>query len=424
MPGTRDDRARRVLAVALAGAFLAHAVGLAIHDALHEPDARLVVALAPIGEPPPATAPTAWIDLVPIAVVSLDAEQLARLPLAAVPGPGDDAAWTGAHPAPDASADLPGARAADRGGGASGGPDTWTGRRDPDQTPLRAQPWNGAAVYRAPRQDLGRRAATREAIARAPEKAWGDRQARARAKAGAPDASRGDRADGAGAGNGVLAAPGDDPTFEPAAGVTAPARADGATRATEEAAMVDRGTTATDVTRHGPTGDDVAAAAASSERNPDPFDLTPSRGGGSRDGEGVRGVTPARGALADAHGTGTAASTASVTRGNGGVSVFASRTDPYLRDLLRRLDRAIRFPRDLKLDLRSGRVIASLTLHADGSITDITVATSSGYRGFDDELTRALRAIGPLRHAPAALLDGRRAIKILVPYTFRNPMIR
>ena len=104
--------------------------------------------------------------------------------------------------------------------------------------------------------------------------------------------------------------------------------------------------------------------------------------------------------------------------------MFASRTDPYLRELLRKIDKEIRFPRDLKLDLRSGRVIASMTLHADGSISDVVIATSSGYRGFDDELARVLRALRKLGHAPAALLDGRRAIKVMVPYTFRNPMIR
>jgi TonB family protein len=377
-----------------------------------------------IAAPEPA-ASVDWEDLAPVAIVSLDAEQIARLPLIAMPGPGDDAAWTGAHPLPHASADLPGTRAADRGGGASGGPDTWTGRRDPDQTALRAQLWNGAEDYRTPRADLDRRAATREAIARTPERAYGDRQARRVARAGDPVASRGDRADGTGAGQGLIAAPPSDaPDLEAAAGVTVPARVEGATRPTDEGALVDQGATATDVTRHGRTGDDVAVAAASSERNPDPFDLTPSRSGGASDGEGVRGKRNDDGALADGRGTGTAASTASAPRGKGGMSVFASRTDPYLRELLRRLDREIRFPRDLKLDLRSGRVIASLTLHADGTISDVTIATSSGYQGFDDELTRALRKLGPLGRAPATLLDGRRAIKVMVPYTFRNPMIR
>ena len=395
------DRDRRVIALALGGAFLGHAVLLAGQDAAHAPVLRVTtgVALAlPAVEPAPPV--PADFAAEPVAVIALDMIDLSGLPLAAVAGPGDAASFAAAHPMPRASADLPGTTAADRGGGAEGGATTWTGRRDPDQTATRAQLWNGADAYRAPRRDTDRRAATDEAIARAPDKEYGDRQARSRARAGDPPAPRGDAAE------------------------TKPTRADGATRPTAENAMVDRGATATDVTRHGETGDDVSVAAASAETDPDPFDLTPSRSGGD-DGEGVHGKQHEDGALSDGRGKrGTAAARASVARGSGGASVFASRTDPYLRELLRRLDREIRFPRDLKLDLRSGRVIAVLTLEADGTITDVAVATSSGYQGFDDELTRAIKKVGALGEVPSTLLDGARSLKVMVPYTFRNPMIR
>lgn len=398
---TTRDRDRRAIALALGGAFLGHALMLAGQDAAHTPGLPVTtgVALAlPDRAAPPATVPD--FDAEPIAVISLDMIDLAGLPVSAVAGPGDAARFDAAHPMPRASADLPGTTAADRGGGAEGGAATWTGRRDPDQTALRAQLWNGADAYRAPRRDTHRRAATSEAIARAPEKDYGDRQARALARAGDPPAPRGD------------------------ADAAKPTRADGATQPTGENAMVDRGATATDVTRHGKAGDDVSVAAASAETDPDPFDLTPARSGGAG-GEGVRGAAKKDGALSDGRGTrGTAATRASVARGSGGASVFASRTDPYLRELLRRLDREIEFPRDLKLDLRSGRVIAVLTLRADGTITGVAVATSSGYQGFDDELTRALKKVGALGEVPSTLLDGARSLKVMVPYTFRNPMIR
>jgi TonB family protein len=395
------DRQRHVIALALGGAFLGHAVMLAGQDAAHAPGLRVTagIELALSDRPvPPGMVPD--FDAEPIAVIALDVIHLAGLPVSAVAGPGDAASFDAAHPMPAASADLPGTTAADRGGGAEGGAATWTGRRDPDQTALRSQLWNGADAYRAPRRDIDRRAATSEAIARAPDKEYGDRQARALARAGDPPAPRGD----------------DDEAK--------PTRADGATQPTGENAMVDRGATATDVTRHGKVGDDVSVAAASAETDPDPFDLTPARAGGD-DGEGVRGTTTKDGALADGRGTrGTAATRAGVARGSGGASVFASRTDPYLRELLRRLDREIKFPRDLKLDLRSGRVIAVLTLRADGTITDVAVATSSGYQGFDDELTRAIKKVGALGEVPSSLLDGARSLKVMVPYTFRNPMIR
>ena len=103
---------------------------------------------------------------------------------------------------------------------------------------------------------------------------------------------------------------------------------------------------------------------------------------------------------------------------------MASRTDPYLRELLRRLDGAVVFPHDLELDLRSGRVIAAMVVRADGEISSVTVTTSSGFDGFDQELVRALRAIGPLDPVPASLLAHARALRVIIPYTFRNPMIR
>jgi TonB family protein len=69
-------------------------------------------------------------------------------------------------------------------------------------------------------------------------------------------------------------------------------------------------------------------------------------------------------------------------------------------------------------------VIAVITLAADGTIRDVGVATSSGYDGFDDELMRALKKVGALGAVPATLLDGKQSLKVMVPYTFRNPMIR
>ncbi len=149
---------------------------------------------------------------------------------------------------------------------------------------------------------------------------------------------------------------------------------------------------------------------------------TPARAGG-RAGEGVRGARSADGALADGHGDGTAASRAALDAGDGGAATWASRTDPYLRALLGKLDRAITFPHALALDLRSGRSIAVMTLHADGRISEITVVTTSGFAGFDDELARALRTLERLGPVPAALLDGRRTLRVMVPYTFKNPLI-
>lgn len=415
----RRDRSRPTLALAIGGAFLAHAVVLVVEDQRRDARAFRIGAeleRAANGEATPTPEPTV------VALVALDAIDLAALPLIVVPGPGDAAGFDATSPMAHASADLPGDVAADRGGGAVGGEVTWTGRRDADQTALRAQPWSDPDRYRAPRQDRDRRAATTEAIARAPERSYGDRQVRDRARAGDPAASVGDLATGAGAGHGVAHTTAADATVAAAAGKTAPARVDGATRVSPEAAMVDPGATATDVTRHGAVSDDVAVAAASDERNPDPYDLTPARSGGPD--EGVRGKRSDDGALADGRGRSTGASRSAAATGKAASSIMASRTDPYLRELMRKLDDEIVFPRDLKLDLRSGRVIVTLHLAADGRFSDLDVTLTSRYDGFDRELVRALKAIGKLGKVPDRLLDGKRSLKLMVPYTFKNPMIR
>ncbi|HVK76730.1 MAG TPA: energy transducer TonB [Kofleriaceae bacterium] len=380
---------------ALAAAALVNAGLVVVLDHVHldlRPRATAAPAAPGPSSPTPAPAPEIAPGLADVALIDVTPP---ALPLAAILGTGDVMAdGTGANR--PRSADLPGARAADRGGGAEGGTASWTERRDrPDDAALRSRIWTGPDAYRAPREDGDRRATSPEAITRRPDRSYGDRAPRPRAAAGAATASTGD-ADGTG-------------------------RADGATRPSHEAAFVDRGERAVDVTRRGPAADERAVAGASNQRAPDPYDLTPPRAGGRHDGEGVRGPD-APGQLADGWGRGTAASRAGA--GDTAGPTFATRQDPYFVELFRRLDRTITYPRELALAMTSGRVVAIVTLRADGALADITVHASSGYRQFDDQVTGALRAVGRLPPVPATLLDGRATLRVMIPYTFRSPMIR
>lgn len=342
------------------------------------------------------------------------------LPLEAFLGTGDDAAGHGRAARPS-SADLPGDRAADRGGGGEGGADTWADRRDrADDAALRKQVWTSEQAYLAPRSPGDRAARSPEAITRAPEAAYGDRAPQRLARAGEDQARVGD-ATGPGAA-GLPTAVGVDDARAGQPGATAPARVDGATATAREAAYVDRGARAVDVARRGATADDRAVAAASDQRRPDPFDLTPPRAGGGR-GEGVRGVA-GPGVAADGWGQGTAASRAESPSGDDGAPTYASRRDPYFLELFRRLDQRIEYPHELALAMTSGRVVAAIVLRADGSIADIALHAGSGYDAFDREVTDALKAIGKLPPVPAGLLEGRAALRVRIPYTFKNPMIQ
>ncbi len=372
-----------------------------------------------------ASAPPAderpWPGPLRFAEVALVGASPPALSLDAILGTGDAMAdGTGARL--PRSTDLPGDRAADRGGGAEGGTASWTERRDrADDTSLRSRIWNAVDAYRAAREAGRRPAASTEAITRHAAHTYGDRAPRRRAAAGAEVASTGD-ATGTGRAAATVATPAAAPdAVSGTPGTTIPARVDGAPQPTHEAAFVDQGERSVDVRRKGATADDRAVAAASNQRNVDPFDLTAPRAGGDHAGEGVRG-REAPGQLADGRGAGTAASRAG--QGRGGVPTYASRQDAYFIELFRRLDRAIIYPRELALGMISGRVVALVTLRADGELTGVDVHASSGHRQFDDQLVGALRGVRRLPPVPVALLEGKPAITIMIPYTFRSPMIR
>ena len=415
----RDHRrsARRTIALAVLGAVAAHAVLLAVIG-----PARVSWRLPAIdgAAPPPASAPVDGMP-VDVSVVALVDPANTPPPLA-VWGPGDLAGFAQSHPLPAASVDRPGDRAADRGGGAAGGPALWTGRRDdPADATLLAEPWNDGRDYRAAHDRLGARAASREALHRTPAPASGDRANARLARDGGDVASRGG-AVGQGAGDDAAAWRDADPRFGLRPGRDQAVRADGATRPTRDPVLAERGATSADVTVRGAaTRDREAVAAASRETVPDPYDLTPVQAGGAD--RGVRGAAGA-GALPDGRGTGDGATRADAAHGARDLAIEARRQDPYFRRLYGLLDRAVVFPRDLAVDLRSGRSVARLVLAADGSISDIALHASSGFRGFDDELVRALGTLPPLPPVPATLLGGRSALHVRVVYEFQNPVVR
>jgi len=209
---------------ALAAAALVNAGLVVVLDHVHldlRPRATAAPAAPGPSSPTPAPAPEIAPGLADVALIDVTPP---ALPLAAILGTGDVMAdGTGANR--PRSADLPGARAADRGGGAEGGTASWTERRDrPDDAALRSRIWTGPDAYRAPREDGDRRATSPEAITRRPDRSYGDRAPRPRAAAGAATASTGD-ADGTGrAGPAAPAGPAPDTTAG-APGATVPARA-------------------------------------------------------------------------------------------------------------------------------------------------------------------------------------------------------
>ena len=344
-------------------------------------------------------------------------------------GPADQVG-DGSHPFPSAPLDLPGDRAAGRGGGATAsGPDSYTGRRDRDT--LRTQFWTDPSRYQVPHQRTGdaRTAASPEWLARRTDSGYGDREPRRRARDGAPLAVAGT----AGAtGTGGIADEADrawrdaDPRFDGARAPLLAREVPGAARPGQRL-MVETGSPAAEAERKAPLRDPVDAAAASSARTTGPLELSrPSSGGRAQDG-GVSGARDASGPLAGSphRGAGTAASTAHLAIGGGRESLRAARTDPYFRRFYERLDREIVFPRQLALALEQGEVVVTFSLSVeDGAIGHLQVVKSSGFAEFDQELRRALAAVGPLGPVPRALRGRTDRLVVTAPYAFRSPLIR
>jgi len=392
---------------------------LVVAMALHGAIAALVAwrmdakpRLLPSPEPAPATGPSAGLDAVgvrgeSVPVILMPASMLpalSALPLPAVEGPADAALFGAAHPLPNAEVDLPGHDAAALGGGAQGGSETWTGRRDRED--LRAQSWNEPDRYRQPRRKTARRRTSNESLAREIVRAYDDRMQLERELARDGDT--------------VARARDDD-------GREAPARVEGAIDPTERAAHVDVGVPATEAEVDGPVADDTDAVAASNERNPGAFELTRPRAGGGPDGSGVAGPVAAAGV--SARGTGANDSTAALRAAVRQAPVvsaptYARRQNPYFRKMYARMDRLIQFPRELALNMDQGEVVVRFTLHADGRVGDISVEKSSGFQKFDDEVTRAVSRGGPFGRVPDEIIGRRTQMTVRAPYLFRNPLIR
>jgi len=361
-----------------------------------------------------------------ITVVELargDVDEIPQIPLAALLGPADEVGVAQTHPNPDQAVDLPGQRAASRGGGATAGETAFTERHDPTtDVPIRHEPWNAKRDYQSVHDRTGRKPQSPEAIRRDDRRDVADRAAKLRvASAGELQASNGLAPAGRGTGAAEPATTRDE-RDAPAGTVTA-AATEGAIRPNPTPAMVDPGTQATDTPKRADTAsDDTNAAAASRETRPGPYEITPPTADGSAR-SGVRG-DQAPGQLGTSTGTGTAATQWGAARGKRDLSIQAEPQDPYFRTLFTKLERAVVFPRQLALELRAGRPIAELVLRADGTIAGTAIAVSSGTAGFDRELIRAIGTLKRLPPPPASLLAGKPEIRVRVEWAFDPGILR
>lgn len=158
-----------------------------------------------------------------------------------------------------------------------------------------------------------------------------------------------------------------------------------------------------------PGGRRVAPAPTSRRRTLDLLDAAPTVGRGQARGRG-RGSPTARGAR---------------TGGADPRFVWLSTPDRRYVDYFQGIHRKIQplwgFPKKLEVLLEQGDVLVQFTVLSNGSVRDVRVRKSSGYREFDHNVVAAIRKAAPFRPIPAGLGD---RLHILAPFEFANPLVR
>lgn len=416
---------RRGIALALVAAVAVHALLFWWLADRIQGRAQVERPIAEDAAPPAAPEFSSVALLADLPLVELPAGEVPDV----VPGSHSRSSESTANPHPRADRELPGKRRASRGGGATGGPDDFTGRRDRET--YRTQSWNDPDDTRLPRHEQGRRRSATvrspESLTRQRERGFAERtERRRRAQQGAEQAAQGGVDSSQPGGGGLPADRRDwrsaDPMFSGPAGRADSKRVAGRTSARGRA-LTEVGAPATEADTRGQLRDRENVGAASSELDPAPIEMTQASAGGRA--EGVRGQRPGPGISARGQGrTGTAASSARTGDADAMPSVQARRRNPYFRRMYRRMDELIEYPKDLALALRQGEVVIRFKLSAGGQMSDLMLTKSSGYPAFDKQVLRAVRKAAPFGRVPTAVLDGRSAIRVSVPYKFKNPLIR
>jgi periplasmic protein TonB len=282
-----------------------------------------------------------------------------------------------------------------------------------DSSTLRAQLSTAARDYQPSHQRTGQRASSPQA----------NRRER---RTGAGDSVRTEHPRPAEATTAEPAAPDtpaeqDDPVPEPAQERRTPLVPGEDTSRGEGALAADVGTRAFDVPTEGPARDNVATRLASNELQPGLIDYAAAAARGP--GDTGRGPAAEPG-ITSAPAPGTAASFAgwpTPRPAAGGQVGIGSNEREFSREnaeIGRRVQRVLRFPQRLALDLEQGEAIVQFLVERDGRVRgEARLVKSAGFEEFDREAIEVVR-----RAAPYPRLAQARTVTLRIP--FENPLVR
>ncbi|MDX2019310.1 MAG: TonB family protein [Deltaproteobacteria bacterium] len=175
-----------------------------------------------------------------------------------------------------------------------------------------------------------------------------------------------------------------------------------------------------DAEKRGPAVDVLDQRSASNERRPGPIDLVAP--GTQSEGDSPKGVGDTPGAVPDkTHGaSATLYGAPSPLPAGPKVAMSAREAERlrYEREIRRRAQSMLVFPRKLALALQQGETIVRFLVRADGAVSgSVDVTKSAGFREFDEEARLAVQKAAPFPRMPGPLVVNMR-------FVFENPVLR
>jgi TonB family protein len=114
--------------------------------------------------------------------------------------------------------------------------------------------------------------------------------------------------------------------------------------------------------------------------------------------------------------------------GDGRYGALDTRDARYRRWFLtqrRRVEDAVRFPRERALRMDQGTSIYSVVVRRDGTLASTPrLVRSSGFDDMDRAALGAIEAVTPFAPLPDDLAPGLSEVRVRLPVEFSNPMVR
>jgi TonB family protein len=281
-----------------------------------------------------------------------------------------------------------------------------------DRETLRSRLHDGASAYQPAHEAIAARAASPQEIRQERVTGEGDSSRRRRLRQTAPSPLPTSRAESA--------LDEDAPTVESAERPMLARTSGTAATRTDGPLDVRQGQRAFDLPKEGPAADNVASRAASNESRPGLIDYTAvaspgpgasGRGAGKLPGQAstpVDGTAPTPNGHPDPN----------VAVDLAGAATAEREYARAFQEIRRRVERALRFPKRLALDLQQGEAVIQFRVETDGRLSgEVKLLKSAGFEEFDREAVDIVR-----RTAPFPPLS--KPVVVRMPVTFENPLIR